>query len=64
MDIERLIPLAGLTLIVLILAAPAIRGIYSNIKEGRRLRKIRKATPGPLLGVVFPNDEHKRTKKK
>lgn len=57
MDIERLIPAVGFALIVLILAGPAIRGIYANVKEGRRLRKIRKNMPGPLLGVVFPNDK-------
>ena len=57
MDIERLVPLLGFALIILVLAAPAIKGIYSNIKEGRRLRRIRKVTPGPLLGVVFPNDK-------
>lgn len=57
MDIEKLVPALGFTIIVLILAGPAIRGIYHNIKEGRRLRRIRKATPGPLLGVVLPKDD-------
>lgn len=57
MDIEKLVPALGFTIIVLILAGPAIRGVYHNIKEGRRLRRIRKATPGPLLGVVFPKDK-------
>jgi len=57
MEIEKLIPALGFTVIVLILAGPAIRGIYANLKEGRRLRKIRKNTPGPLLGVVFPKDK-------
>jgi len=57
MDIEKLIPALGFTIIVLILAGPAIRGIYANLKEGRRLRKIRKNTHGPLLGVVFPKDK-------
>ena len=56
MEIEKLIPALGFLLIVLILAAPAIKGIYHNVKEGRRLRRLRKATPGPLLGVVFPKD--------
>ena len=56
MEIEKLVPALGFTIIVLILAGPAIRGVYRNIKEGRRLRRIRKATPGPLLGVVFPKD--------
>lgn len=63
MDIERIIPAIGFSIIVLILSGPAIRGIYKNLKEARRLRKLRKATPGPLLGVVFPNDEHKKDTK-
>jgi len=57
MDIEKLVPLVGFSIIFLILAMPAIRGITHNIKEGRRLRRIRKATPGPLLGVVSPKDD-------
>ena len=56
MEIEKLVPALGFAIIVLILAGPAIRGIYHNVKEGRRLRRLRKATPGPLLGVVFPKD--------
>ena len=56
MTTDKLITLAGFGLIVLIIATPAIKAIYGNIREGRRLRKIRQATPGPLLGVVFPKD--------
>lgn len=57
MDIEKLIPLVGFGIIALIIAYPAIQAIIGNIKEGRRLRRIRKATPGPLLGVVYPKDK-------
>lgn len=56
MEMERLVPALGFTIIVLIIAGPAIRGIYRNIREGRRLRKLRQRTHGPLLGVVFPKD--------
>jgi hypothetical protein len=63
MDIEKLVPLVGFTLIILVIAAPAIKAIYSNLKEGRRLRRISKATPGPLLGVVYPT-QNKKDKKK
>ena len=57
MNMERLLTLAGWMLIVLIIATPAIKAILGNIKEGRRLRRLRQATPGPLLGVVFPKDK-------
>lgn len=57
MDIEKLIPLVGFVIIALIIAYPAIQAIIGNIKEGRRLRRIRKVTPGPLLGVVYPKDK-------
>lgn len=56
MDIEKLIPLVGFALIFIIIAFPAIQAIIGNIKEGRRLRRLRQNTPGPLLGVVFPKD--------
>lgn len=57
MDIEKLIPLVGFVIIALIIAYPAIQAIIGNIKEGRRLRRVRKVTPGPLLGVVYPKDK-------
>jgi hypothetical protein len=57
MEIEKLVPALAMVVIVLLIARHPIQGIYRNIKEGRRLRKIRKNTPGPLLGVVFPKDK-------
>jgi hypothetical protein len=57
MNIEKLVPLVGFVVIFLIIAWPAAKAIVINVREGRRLRRIRKVTPGPLLGVVYPQDK-------
>lgn len=57
MEIEKLVPLVGFTIIFLIIAWPALKGLTYNIRVILRRRKLRKMTPGPLLGVVFPKDD-------
>jgi len=44
-------------LIIYILIVIAIARITANLYKGYKLRKQRKMTPGPLLGVVFPKDK-------
>lgn len=60
-NIETALPLLGMLLVVAVLAAPAITSIVNNLREARRIRRLKSATPGPLLGVVFP--PHKDTDK-
>jgi hypothetical protein len=61
MNYEKLVPLLAMVAITIIIAAPAMKRIVSNILEARRIRRHKKNLPGPLLGVVYP--PHKTTDK-
>lgn len=61
MDYEKLVPLLGLSAVLIILVAPTIKNIIDNLVEARRIRRHKKNLPGPLLGVVYP--PHKDTDK-
>ncbi len=61
MNPENIIPALGWLLIVAILAAPAAKNLFNNLRMARRIRKHEQNLPGPLLGVVYP--QHKDGKK-
>lgn len=48
--------------IVLVIAGPVLIRLVRNITLGLKLRRRRKATPGPLLGVVYPQKTKGRNK--
>jgi hypothetical protein len=48
--------------IVLIIAGPVLVRLVRNVALGLKLRRRRKATHGPLLGVVYPQKTKGRNK--
>jgi len=54
MELQTLIAWLGYGAIVGIIAGPVLVRLIRNIAVGVKLRRRRKATPGPLLGVVYP----------
>ncbi len=54
MELQTLVAWLGYGAIVGIIAGPVFVRLVRNIAVGVKLRRRRKATPGPLLGVVYP----------
>lgn len=55
MNIENIPPVFGWTLIAVILVAPSAYKVAKNLYRGWRTRQLIKNTPGPLLGVIYPD---------
>jgi hypothetical protein len=62
MELQTFISWLGYSAIVLIIAGPVLVRLVRNIAVGLKLRRRRKATPGPLLGVVYPQTTKKDKK--
>jgi hypothetical protein len=59
MNIENILPWVAYLLIVAVIGGPVAFRLYNNLTAARRRRK---ATPGPLLGVVYPENKKKGRK--
>lgn len=55
MNIENIPPAIGWTIVVVIIVAPSLIKLVSNLYKGWRIRQVIKNTPGPLLGVIYPD---------
>jgi len=62
MDPQNFISWIVYSAIVLVIAGPVLVRLVRNIAVGLKLRRRRKATPGPLLGVVYPQHNKKGKK--
>lgn len=61
MNFENIPPVFGWILIGAILVLPSAYKVGKNLYRAWRIRQQIKATPGPLLGVVYPDRFNKPT---
>lgn len=62
MNFENIPPVFGWILIAAVVAAPSAYKLTKTLVEARRIRKRIKNTPGPLLGVLYPDRFNTPTK--
>lgn len=61
MNLQDIPPVYGWILLIAILAAPPVTRLVKTLYKAWRIRQRIKSTPGPLLGVVYPDRFNKPT---